>query len=121
LTEFGNNRVLMYPATSLTTNGAAATLELGQPVATAFTSNTANNGGLGSSTLADPSGLTFDSSGRLIVADTTNNRTLVFVPPFSNGMSATLVIGQPDFTHNTANNGGESAATQFSPLGIAVF
>jgi len=121
-----NNRVLMYAKADLATNGAAATLELGQPTATAFTTNTANPGGIGPSTLNAPFGVAFDSSGRifvssgrLIVNPASNNRTLVFTPPFSNGMNATLVLGQADFVTGTANAGGESAATQNGPLGIA--
>ncbi|MGA2991530.1 MAG: NHL repeat-containing protein [Candidatus Korobacteraceae bacterium] len=121
LTDFNNNRVLMYAKVDLMVNGAPATLEFGQPIATAFTSATANNGGIGPSTLSGPVGLAFDRGGSAYVTEGGNNRTLVFVPPFSNGMNATLVIGQPDFTHNTANNGGESAATQSDPLGTAVF
>jgi secreted PhoX family phosphatase len=115
-----NNRVLMYPKANLATNGAAATVELGQPSATAFTTNTANKGGIGPSTLSLPIGLAFDSSGRLFVSDGgSNNRTLVFTPPLTNGMNATLVLGQADFVTDTVNTGGESAATQNYPAGIA--
>jgi hypothetical protein len=107
----------MYGA-SFATNGAAATLVLGQPD---FTQNTANNGGIGQSTLNFPIGNAFDTTGRLFVPDEQNNRTLVFVPPFSNGMNATLVLGQADFVTATANTGGESAATQNNPLDVATF
>ncbi len=120
--DSANSRALMYPKASLATNDAAATVELGQPAgATAFTSGTANNGGIGLSTLAFTYGLAFDSSGRIFVSDKGffNNRTLVFTPPFTNGMNATLVLGQADFVTDTANTGGESAATQASPVGIA--
>ena len=102
--DAGNNRVLMYPKGNLATNGAAATLELGQPAgAGAFTTNTANNGGIGPSTLFLPISVGFDSSGRLIVGDGLNNRILFFSPPFSNGMNATLVLGQPGFTTGDPN------------------
>ena len=118
VTDALNARVLMYPTTNLKSNGAAATLEVGQPAATAFTSNTPNNGGIGPSTLSAPGVVTVDSSGNVYVTDIVNNRTMVFEPPISNGMNATLVIGQPDFTQDAANNGGESAATQSEPAGI---
>jgi hypothetical protein len=42
------------------------------------------------------------------VGDSHNNRVLEFEPPFSTGMSASLVIGQQDFTTNapsTKQNG----------------
>src|SRR5262249_48502326 len=34
----------------------------------------------------------------LVVADTLNNRVLIFDGPFSAGESAAVVLGQPDFT-----------------------
>jgi hypothetical protein len=88
----------------LAANGAAATLELGQPAgAGAFTSNTSNNGGIGPSTLALPLSVGLDNSGRLIVGDAGNNRILFYPSSFSTGMSATLVLGQPNFTTGTPN------------------
>ena len=119
-----DNRALMYAKADLATNGAAATVELGQPSATAFTSYAANNGGIGPSTLVMPYGLAFDTTGRIFVSDAEaggNNRTLVFTPPFTSGMNATLVLGQADFVTATPNTGGESAATQNQPGGVATF
>jgi secreted PhoX family phosphatase len=85
---------------SLGTNGAAATVELGQPSGTAFTSNTANNGGISSSTLNSPQGIAFDS-GNLWIADSFNNRVLEYTFTFTSGESASLVLGQSGFTTNT--------------------
>jgi sugar lactone lactonase YvrE len=108
--DSSNNRVLKYAkadldsAISSQTNDVAATLEVGQPAGSgAFTSNTPNNGGIGPSTLAYPLSAGFDNSGRLIVGDGANNRILFFPSPFSNGMGATLVLGQPNFTTGTPN------------------
>ncbi len=115
--DLWNNRVLMYPKASLGTNGAAATVVLGQPD---FTQGTVNNGGLGPAALQMPVGIGVDSSGRIAVADAGNNRTLVFAPTFSNGMNATLVLGQADLITGTSNTGGESAATQYAPVGVAI-
>jgi sugar lactone lactonase YvrE len=42
--------------------------------------------------------LAFDSSGNLWVVDKGNRRVLQFKPPFTNGMSASLVIDQPNLT-----------------------
>ena len=83
----------------------SASLVLGQ---VDFTHGLANQGLAAptNSTSYGAFGLDFDSSGRLIVADLYNHRTLVFTPPFSNGMAASLVIGQVDFTHGSANQGG---------------
>jgi sugar lactone lactonase YvrE len=124
VTDSSNNRVLMYPSSSLSTSGASATVELGQPSGTAFTSNTGNNGGISASTLSFPNCLAFDSSGNLWVTDTANRRVLMY-PSSSlstNGASATVELGQPSgtaFTSNTANNPTISASTLSYPEGIA--
>lgn len=115
-----NHHVLMYPQVSLATNDPAATVELGQPAgASAFTSNTSNNPTPGAGTLYLPKGLALDSSGRLFVLDAGNDRTLVFAPPFSNGMAATLVIGQPNFTTNISGSG--AANLGYGAAGVATY
>ena len=120
LTDVNNNRVLMYPKAMLATNGAAATVELGQPSATAFTSATQNNPAAGAGTLFNPQGLAFDSSGNLFVGDSGNSRTLQFTPSFTNGKTAGIVLGQPDFTSVTetatgATNQGFAEGVTTSP------
>jgi sugar lactone lactonase YvrE len=95
--DYWNGRVLEYvpPFTS----GMAATLVLGQPdYVKRNWAATAN----GAST---PSGLAFDSAGRILVSDRLNNRVVIYQPPFSNGMNAATVIGQPDFNSSSANQG----------------
>ena len=62
--------------------------------------------------------MTADSSGNLWVVDSGSNRVLEYVPPFSDGMAATLAIGQANFTSGSANQGG--APTNASLL-IQVF
>jgi hypothetical protein len=70
----------------------AADLVLGQPT---FTSDVENQGGLSASTLSRPTGLAGDSGG-LIVADTANNRALVWAPaPKQMQQAASLVLVQP--------------------------
>jgi hypothetical protein len=47
---------------------------------------------------------------------------MIFEPPYSNGMNATIVLGQADFTHGTGNQGGSVGAnTLFSPMGGVTF
>ena len=110
-----NNRILQFKK-PFSTN-MAASLELGQPSATAFTSNGANQGGLSASSLYRSSGLAFDSSGNLWVTELMNNRVLEFKAPFTNGMAATTVLGQADFTTVT---GGTTSALFKTPNDVAL-
>jgi hypothetical protein len=114
-----NNRLLEFVPPFST--GMAASLELGQPAASAFTSGASNNGGISANSLSCPyASAFFDSGGNLWLADSSNGRVLEYVPPFSNGMAATMVLGQADFTHGAKNQGGSAAANGMSfPTGLA--
>jgi len=115
VTDEANNRVLMYRKASLATNGAAATVVLGQATFTA------SGCGTSAATLCSPVGLALDNKGDLAVADGENSRILGFTSPFSNGMSATLVLGQANLTTGGCNTGGVSAATLCDGAGVATF
>lgn len=66
--------------------------------------------------LLRPVSLAFTSAGQLVVADIGHNRVLRFDPPFTNGMAASLVLGQSDFSSTAAGN----ALNRFAlPLAIA--
>ncbi|MBI5884269.1 MAG: hypothetical protein HZB91_14330, partial [Elusimicrobia bacterium] len=119
VTDSGNNRVLVFnsiPATS----GASADVVVGQP-GMAF--GLANQGaGPNSNTLKEP-GMVYSDGQRLYVSDYGNNRVLVFntVPSISN-QHAALVLGQPNMSTNTANQGGAmlpSAWALAGPTGLA--
>jgi uncharacterized protein (TIGR03437 family) len=102
LTDAGNNRVLRYAAADVAKGGFATTisanLEIGQLdfisrqpnlPSTAAGVQTMNQ-------LATPAAIAFDTTGRLYIADSDGgaiNRVLVFLPNFTNGMSATRVMG----------------------------
>jgi sugar lactone lactonase YvrE len=123
VSDYSNSRVLEFVPPFST--GMAATLELGQPSATGFTSNLPDNGGVSANSLFTPEEPAFDSNGNLWLADPLNNRVLEYVPPFTNGMAANTVIGQADFTHSGVNQGdipgvgGIAAAnTLFGPIGL---
>lgn len=93
--DAGNSRVVRYPADALRQGGVgvAADLVLGQAdfaSATALAESAANR--LVKTAMRYPSGLAFDTAGRLYVADALN-RVLVFVPPFSSGMAAARLMG----------------------------
>ena len=103
LTDAGNRRVLMYPASDVAKSnnfGIAATIVIGQTdflSAAVLDSNSISR----TNQLAVPAGLAFDAAGRLYVSDsdTSNNpadplnRVLVFNPPFSSGQSAARIMG----------------------------
>jgi sugar lactone lactonase YvrE len=113
--EYGNHRVLSWPSAGSFVTNHAADLVIGQAD---FTSS---GGALGQNRFDGPEAAVVDSSGRLWVADTENNRVLRFDPPFSNGMNASQVLGQPDYMSNASNQGGSVAAnTLFFPRGLAM-
>jgi len=116
--DSSNNRILEYKAPQTNT----ASLELGQPAATAFTSNTENNGGISASSLSGPQQIGFDPQDQLWVADSGNNRVLQFDPNFHNGGAAFLVLGQTDFTGDSSNQrlGAPNAGTLSYPSGIVI-
>jgi DNA-binding beta-propeller fold protein YncE len=93
--DLGNNRVLVFNASSIT-NGMNAANVLGQ------TSFTANGSGTTQSTMNVPASVDYDpNTGRAFVVDNTNHRVLIFnAGPgnISNGMKASYVLGQADFT-----------------------
>jgi len=103
VTDELNNRVLVFnnlPAT----NGASADLVIGQ-AAFGF-----KNAGTTVSNFYHPTGLALSPSGTLAIEDFGNNRVLIFnFIPTTNGASADVVLGQPNFTSSTAFNGGINA------------
>jgi NHL repeat-containing protein len=108
-----NDRVLQFqPPFS---NGMDASVVFGQPD---FVTNNGNNPrAIGQNTLARPRSAAVDSTGNLYVADQAPSRVLQFQKPFSNGMNASIVIGQPDFRSFT-NGGGRNGL--FEPFGVAI-
>jgi sugar lactone lactonase YvrE len=111
--DFSNNRVLSWPNAKTFADGASADKVFGQPN---FTATTANNGGVGAASLSGPTGVAVDGRGNLYVCDYNNNRVLAYDDPTVNDTTADLVFGQPNFTGNTANNGGIGAGTLFQPF-----
>ncbi|HXN31332.1 MAG TPA: NHL repeat-containing protein, partial [Polyangiaceae bacterium] len=107
--DTNNNRVLVM-ATPVAPGQPPARV-YGQPNATL---SLPNSGGVPSaSTLAGPRGV-FADSAHVIVADTANNRVLVYDAAAAGG-AAILVLGQGGFTTSGANTGGPSASTMQAP------
>jgi uncharacterized protein (TIGR03437 family) len=99
--DAGNNRVLRFNATVLggqATPGPAADIVLGQ---TDFVSGTykppaASNPLTSLTSFATPSGIVFDTAGRLFVAESTGarqGRILMWTPPFYIGEPASRILG----------------------------
>ncbi|MDE2489264.1 MAG: fibronectin type III domain-containing protein [Elusimicrobia bacterium] len=84
------NRVLRFSVGF--SSGMNADLVIGQADFVSSAAATTING------LHGPGSIAFDSSGDLWIVDASNSRILEYRPPFSDGMSASLVIGEPDFT-----------------------
>jgi NHL repeat-containing protein len=95
ISDAAHNRVLEYEPPFAT--GMAASLVLGQPDFSSAGCSTTAEG------VCSPAGTAFDGKGRLFVADSGSNRVLVYNPPFTNGMAASRVMGQPDFVSSSCN------------------
>lgn len=105
--DSSNSRILLYPVPVST--GQAATVVLGQADFTSSNSTASATG------LDYPVKTTADSAGNLWVADCSNNRVVEYQTPFSNGMAASVVLGEPDMNTST---GGTSATTLSCPSGL---
>jgi hypothetical protein len=117
--DYGNNRVLLYPALPMST-GSPATRVLGQANFQTPASTCDQR------TLNLPEGV-FLGHGKVLVADSAHNRVLVWNNvPTTDGAPADLVLGQPNFTTCAANDAAgdgtsdaaPSASTLWSPTGV---
>lgn len=98
IADLGNDRVLVYSGASLG-NGMNAYHVLGQANYTSATGAATQAG------MNNPYGMAYDPVGnRLFVSEWNfNRRVLVFnAAALSNGMNASYVLGEPDFTSTTA-------------------
>lgn len=124
IADIQNNRVMAY-SSPIFNNGQAASLVLGQlnivdgtPDFYGNTMNNPQNKGVNG-----PSGLAIDSiHNKLYVADTNNNRVLVYSLNAANDLDdsyADYVIGQQGFSTTHANqNGNASASTLNAPTAL---
>lgn len=97
-----NHRVLKFDAAAAKSNGAAADGVLGQAD---FNGVSSNRGGLtAANSMRFPWGLSVDTSGRLWVADTGNERMLRFDNAAGklDGAAADGILGQINFTDSSA-------------------
>jgi sugar lactone lactonase YvrE len=108
-----NHRVLVWNLSGTITTGMIAFRVLGQTGFTTRTTNAANptacpgsvNGTPSACSMAFPTGLEYHAAtNRLFVSDSGNSRVLVFdmSAGITNGMAASRVLGQPNFTSGNA-------------------
>ena len=106
-----NNRVLIWNTIPIV-NGTAANVVVGQPD---FVTNSAGNS---ASKLGTPWGNWVSNDGKLLIAEESNNRVMVWnTIPTTNGVAADVVIGQTGF--NTSSS-GISSSSMYIPLGVTV-
>lgn len=114
-----NNRVLVWLAVP-TASGAPPDLVLGQSGPARCTGNDDDQNGVrdaapSSRTLRRPTGLWSDGQ-RLVVVDSNNHRVLVWNTfPTADFQPASLVLGQSDFAHFTANDDNQDNAADAAP------
>ena len=124
----GLNRIMVFDFTLVPiATGMNASYEIGQPSATAFTTYGADydtGSTVSANALNTPAGLAFDSTNlRLFVADSGNNRVLVFPTAATggplggvNGEAATYVLGQ---TTMAGNGSAQTQSAMSAPTGVA--
>src|SRR5215472_515363 len=108
LADSGNNRVLQFAAADVAKSNVfardlQAKTEIGQLdfISKAAALPNSDAGRKTTNQLATPAAINFDSAGRMYIADGDPNlgsamsRVLVYLPPFTNGMSATRIMGVP--------------------------
>ncbi len=98
VSQYASNRITVYDISSLA-NGMAASYVIGQAD---FSTSAA---GLTASTVNNVSSTSYDSvNNYLYASDELNRRVLVYkLDNIANGMSASYILGQDDFTTNTAS------------------
>jgi DNA-binding beta-propeller fold protein YncE len=114
--DYSPNRVMVFNvAPGSIANGENAIAELGH--ASGGTAYTATASGVTAVKMNTPTGVAYNSANtRLFVADQANNRVMVFSVPsgFTNGPSATNIIGQT----NTTNHGAATTQSGMNTPGL---
>jgi len=117
--DTGNHRVLVYNAVPAS-SGTAANFALGQ--AAGGSNLTTNATACTAAGMNGPFGLAVTPTGKLLVADTVNNRVLVYTGiPTTGGASASFALGQAAGGGNlTTNAAATTAGGMSSPYAVAV-
>src|SRR5262249_34946311 len=115
LADWANNRIMGWHGWPVAT-GQPADFVIGQPD---LYSNAQNNGGLSRNSLILPIAMDC-ANGRLVVADSGNNRILIWnTAPTAGGIPADIILGQNDGTTNAAYGaGGIAVGGMSNPFGV---
>ena len=109
--DTGNSRVLIWNAIP-TGNFAAASVVVGQP-------NMTTSGGATTSQNLNYPGPIYSDGTKLYVGDVANFRVLIWnTIPTGNFAAANVVLGQPNMTSSTQNNGGVSSQSLSNPSSV---
>jgi uncharacterized protein (TIGR03437 family) len=123
ITDTRNNRILGWRSTQAAP-GAMADVILGQT--NQYQTIAGGPGTSSSQGLNGPTGIAVDAAGNVYVADSNNNRILRFPTPLATALTQStpilpdLVMGQPGFNTNLANQGGISASSLNLSSGTSV-
>ena len=108
ISDYRNNRVLIWNSAPITT-AQPANVVVGQ------TGFGLSSGSCSQTSLNGPESIEV-AGGKLIVADSDNNRVLIWnTIPTTNGAPADVVLGQGDFTHNAANDNNQDGIADAAP------
>ena len=117
--DSGNSRVLLYSPIP-TSNNASAIWVIGQTGFGAGVTIINQGGSASANSLSSPAAVSSDGT-RLYIADTDNNRTLIYNNiPTGNDAAANVVVGQTLLTLTSANQGGAAptSQTEYSPTDV---
>lgn len=109
-----DNRVLIFENAAAATGQLNATAVLGQKTTSEILPNSATTPKASAAGLLSPGAVALGPAGSVVVADTGNHRVMVY----SDGVAASLVLGQADFTANSANRADATGIG--APLGLAI-
>ena len=123
VSDLGDNRVLYFPFNTTVnstgtfkpgSNGLAATKVFGQPDFVTTTTGSATN------QLNGPHHISTDTSGQLYVADSGNNRVLIFPDPNNSGTPTTSAQANLSLTCAAVNSSGTCTGNLSSPRAVFV-
>jgi sugar lactone lactonase YvrE len=117
IADLYGQRVLEFQEIANPPSNFNANIALGQPNTTSGGCNQ-GTGIPAANTLCYPAGFALDGSGNLFVSDSNNSRVVKYPAPLTSNENASVVLGQPDFTHNSPNE--LTASSQNQPQQIAI-